>query len=424
MLSVLLFVCCFGRYLLVGFHRKFSVNLCACLRNDEDEAYSTSVGKLYDSLILYTSNDQSYLEEKFMPSFALFNKGYKVIKLPIDSNFLMSKECVTACKRIVILISQNFIIKEWNNQILRNSIREVVENDPFCRVLLINTDDVPYLKVDQFIDELQSSSKEDLWRLPSRFSRLKRKLTNNIKYNCSLKEIETLDWLDTDFWAKFAYTMPMVKNPDRPTEIIQYSQKLADSIFQTSSLMVTNCFYLDYNHVKKREEANKCSNTTVEPLNKKQLPLVTKFKSTPTSHRMCAKMFQAEEQTDVINTDFVEKDDFWTKFESFQKEKTLEGKKKILIPEEIVNKLIGGLSKPESNSGFNSVLSTRSTDTNLIDKILAPVRENLITSPIKSTTSPDLSDEKSSKSEKRKYKRSKNKVKISEPTNDLKDDLK
>ena len=62
MLSVLLFVCCFGRYLLVGFHRKFSVNLCACLRNDEDEAYSTSVGKLYDSLILYTSNDQSYLE--------------------------------------------------------------------------------------------------------------------------------------------------------------------------------------------------------------------------------------------------------------------------------------------------------------------------------------------------------------------------
>lgn len=381
MLSVMLFVFCCGRCFLINFHRNFSVNLCACLRQDEDEQFSATIGKTYDSLILYTLNDQNFLEEKFMPSFALFNKGYKVIKLPIDSNFLMSKghqECMKACKRVVILITTSYLNKEWNNQLLRTAIKDV-SNDIYSKVLLINAEDVPYFKIEQYIEEIQfANSKNDLWQTSSRFARFKRKIANKIKYNCSLKEIETIDWQDKDFWAKFAYSMPMLKNPEKPTEIIQYTQKLADGLFQqTSSLIATNTFYTEYSKsLLKKQEEPKSVEPPIPGLNKK-LPEVSLFKSAPNSHRMCAKLFQQNESNtaEVINTEFVEKDDFWTKFESFKNET----KKNVLTPEEIINR--SNVRTAERTTSSTPVTSSRATpDTNFLEKILGPIREKTVIS--------------------------------------------
>jgi hypothetical protein len=405
LLPACLFIFCFGRYFLVCFHHKFGVNLCACFRNDD----TTVVGKLYDSLILYSLNDQLLLEEKFMPSFALFNKGYKVIKLPIDTTFLMSKghqECIRACKRILILITDNFLKNEWKNQILRNCLKEIAKNDPYCNVILIYTDDVPSFKVDQYIDEIiQLTDNDDDNKLTNnKYFRFKQKLKNSIKYNCSLKKLETIEWQNDKFWTKFAYAMPMVKNPNRPTEIIQYSTKFADNIFQqqsSSALIISNLFNLDLNNQASNKKSEEIKN--IQKLNESNrilgsthlLPIVTKFKSTPSSHRICAQVFstqqhqqqqQAEQQQQAANeidAEFIEKSDFWTKFESFKESKSLIETKKS----------VGGILKHESNNKNDSnsdttnstpVSSSRNTMTEniIIEKILGPIREKTNISPL------------------------------------------
>ena len=317
----ILFVCCCGRCFLLGFYSNFGVNLCACLRSDEEETYHISVGKLYDSVVLYVPIDQNFLEEKFMPSFALFNKGYKVIKLPIEANFLTCQghqACLKACKRIIVLVTNAFIQNEWNNQLIRNTIRKIARNDHDCKILLVNAEDIPYFKLDQYVNEVQFEACKEHHDLieSSKMSKWRRKLAEKLKYNCSLKEIEILDWQDRKFWTKFSYIMPMLKNPEKPTEIVQYSQKFAENICQSSSLMITNSFYTDYRKRDKFEMKTNPTESSSDPVRSKQLPLVTKFKSTPSSHRMCAKMFQQTEANESNDAGFVQtKDDFWTRFE-------------------------------------------------------------------------------------------------------------
>ena len=103
---VFTFLCCCGRRCLSCVYHIFSINLCSCYRPDKKGGR----GKKYDSIFCYGELDEHWLEETFIPKFSEFDRGFKIHKLKLSTNYQISKdhiERLNSTKRIVIIFIVN-----------------------------------------------------------------------------------------------------------------------------------------------------------------------------------------------------------------------------------------------------------------------------------------------------------------------------
>ena len=212
----ILFVCCFGRWCSTWCFDSCSVKCCSCFRPDEDKDALTA-GKSYDLSVCHSETDERWVEEKFLPQFSDYSRGYKIHKLKMNNGPNLDKEQVEilrSSKRIIIVFTKNFVSNEWSNQDFRSLIKDITVNDPYCVVVPVNVGEVTQEEVDKYMKELTDDGEKK-----NAVQKARAKLQENIRHNCGLKDVESLNWQRDSFWKKLSYIMPFVKNREKPTEI-------------------------------------------------------------------------------------------------------------------------------------------------------------------------------------------------------------
>ena len=226
-LSVIVFVFCIGRFCMFYCHDVMSVNICPFFRPIEDEYQNKNV-KLYESCICYSALDQHWLEEKFMPSFASFSRGFRISKLCLNhknpNELFSDKNCqiLKSSKRIVLILSKS-MIEEWKNDFFRDLIRSMHSKEKNFVLILINVNSLDHQEIKKFINEIRSKSSNS--SKMCNVKEISRMIFRVFLHNCGLNKIEKLNWEDKKFWKKLKFLMPFIKNSDRLTEISESSKK-------------------------------------------------------------------------------------------------------------------------------------------------------------------------------------------------------
>lgn len=242
LLLFLLFVCCCGRCCLACCHRSCSLHCCPCFRPD-DEKPAGQTGKVYDAAILYNYSDEKWVEKNFIPSIQNIRKGYKIYKLPLTNGrdqqlTKEQKHIMRASKRIILLFSGKFHDAESKNKYLKKLLKDIALNDPYCIITVVRIDEaIPRYRIEQYIDELEddslgsleaggngngnSSMDSSAWAVGRRKPSYRKRLSNNVKFNTGLRDIEYLEWSDKRFWRDLLYIMPQNKYAIGQTEIIE-----------------------------------------------------------------------------------------------------------------------------------------------------------------------------------------------------------
>jgi hypothetical protein len=188
---------------------------------------SNKSGKKYDTVFCYGEHDENWLEELFIPIFSDYDRGYKIHKTKIDPNSQLAKdqaEILKRSRRIVILFSEKFLAEEWKNNIsFKESLKELCHTDSNLILVPVFIDMFTKEEVDGVKSVLDSYYMNGD-KVTGKFANFKDKMIQNLMRNTGLEDVESLDWNDDNFWKKFNYIMPLVKNRKRPTEITETSK--------------------------------------------------------------------------------------------------------------------------------------------------------------------------------------------------------
>lgn len=188
---------------------------------------SNKSGKKYDTVFCYGEHDENWLEELFIPVFSEYDRGYRIHKIKIDPNSQFVKDQVEILKksrRIVILFSEKFLAEEWkNNHSFKETLKELCQTDSNLILVPVFVDMFTKEEVDGVKSVLDSYYMNGE-RETGKFAVFKDKMIQNLMRNTGLEDVESLDWNDDNFWKKFNYIMPLVKNRKRPTEITETSK--------------------------------------------------------------------------------------------------------------------------------------------------------------------------------------------------------
>lgn len=171
----------FREPLRVWLFAKCGVRICETIGEDYE--------KLYDAVFLYSEKDYELVTREIAAELEIRPPQLRLClqhrDLTHDATYLQILESARASKRVVILLSRNFLQTEWSRYEVRNAVHEALKERPQKLVLLEEHD--------ALID-----AESDLELLPY----IKSRVVNGIKLS------------DKHFWEKLRYAVP-------PTEIQQ-----------------------------------------------------------------------------------------------------------------------------------------------------------------------------------------------------------
>lgn len=174
-LAIIIIAIMFREQLRVCLFAKCGVRICETIGEDYE--------KLYDAVILYSEKDYEYVTREMVTELEVRPPQLRLClqhrDLTHDATYLQILESARASKRIVILLSRNFLQTEWSRYEVRNAVHEALKERPQKLVLLEEQD--------ALLD-----AESDLELMPY----IKSRVVNAIKLT------------DKHFWEKLRYALP------------------------------------------------------------------------------------------------------------------------------------------------------------------------------------------------------------------------
>lgn len=174
-LAILVLAIVFREPLRVWLFAKCGVRICETIGEDYE--------KLYDAVFLYSEKDYELVTREIAAELEIRPPQLRLClqhrDLTHDATYLQILESARASKRVVILLSRNFLQTEWSRYEVRNAVHEALKERPQKLVLLEEHD--------ALID-----AESDLELLPY----IKSRVVNGIKLS------------DKHFWEKLRYALP------------------------------------------------------------------------------------------------------------------------------------------------------------------------------------------------------------------------
>lgn len=165
----------FQASLRVWLFAKCGVRICETMAGDCE--------KLYDALMLYSEKDFELVTNEIAAELEIHPPQLRMClqhrDLTHDATYLQILETARASKRVVVLLSRNFLQTEWSRYEVRNAVHEALKDRPHKLVLLDSND-------------AQLEAENDLEMLPY----IKSRVVNSIKLS------------DKHFWEKLRYALP------------------------------------------------------------------------------------------------------------------------------------------------------------------------------------------------------------------------
>lgn len=174
-LVILILVIMFREPLRIYLFAKCGVRICETIGEDYE--------KLYDAVMLYSEKDCELVTREIAAELEIQPPQLRLClqhrDLTHDATYLQILESARASKRVVILLSRNFLQTEWSRYEVRNAVHEALKERPQKLVLLEEEDAL-------------SDAESDLELLPY----IKSRVVNGIKLS------------DKHFWEKLRYALP------------------------------------------------------------------------------------------------------------------------------------------------------------------------------------------------------------------------
>lgn len=127
-------------------------------------------------------------------------------------------------KRIILIVTKKFLNEEWKNKPFRDLLAEINRQDAYCSIILINLSEIDEDQLVNITNDIE------LRNNVGPILKFKYALANNMKYNCGLRDVETLDWHESNFWSKLNYLMPHTKLKTQMSAPKNTRYKFTDSI--------------------------------------------------------------------------------------------------------------------------------------------------------------------------------------------------
>ena len=199
MLLLLLIICCNLRPINKCLFRSCHTTCFTTLRPGE---HSKKHQKKFDATIIYSKLDEEWVEDK------LEEKSFKIIDYSINSlgfekgSKRIEKEeleSIKLSKRIVLVISKNFMSEVWVNEDLQRELKFLNSTDKNCSFIVVDRKNVSKNVMNQTIEELQEYSEEGT----SCYSCKQR-----TRYNFSLKNVEIVNGNNPQLKEELRFLMP------------------------------------------------------------------------------------------------------------------------------------------------------------------------------------------------------------------------
>lgn len=173
--AILILAIVFREPLRVWLFAKCGVRICETIGEDYE--------KLYDAVVLYSEKDCELVTREIAAELEIRPPQLRLClqhrDLTHDATYLQILESARASKRVVILLSRNFLQTEWSRYEVRNAVHEALKDRPQKLVLLEENDAL-------------ADAESDLELLPY----IKSRVVNGIKLS------------DKHFWEKLRYALP------------------------------------------------------------------------------------------------------------------------------------------------------------------------------------------------------------------------
>lgn len=175
MITILILTIVFREPLRIWLFAKCGIRICESTIGEDFE-------KLYDALFLYSEKDYELATREIASELEIRPPQLRICLQQRDltnATYLQILESARASKRVVILLSRNFLQTEWSRYEVRNAVHEALKERPQKLVLL--------LEQDEFLE-----AESDLELLPY----IKSRVVNSLKMS------------DKYFWEKLRYALP------------------------------------------------------------------------------------------------------------------------------------------------------------------------------------------------------------------------
>jgi hypothetical protein len=166
------------------------------------------MNKKFDATILYSEYDDSWVESNLISIIKKLGKPYKINKMTTFHTCKLEKdqiEKLTQSKRVILIISKNFIKEEWKSDSVQNILKYICTHDSDCVIvpIIINGKDPDFVEeVHERIEQLQENDEEETCTT----------CAHQMKYSAILDNIEPLNSSDENFLNDFKFLMPIMKS--------------------------------------------------------------------------------------------------------------------------------------------------------------------------------------------------------------------
>ena len=165
---------------------------------------------------MYSELDEEWVRNKLLPIITNQGKPYKVHLLTthqkgFDKNNKNELDNLSLSKRVILVMSKNFIRQEWKSDTFQVALKSLCAYDPDCVIIPISIDDESADALDENVRTLEEYEEEDSC------------LTCNkqIKYSTKLADIEFLKDHEEDFARNLKFLLPIMKKTGKSSTITE-----------------------------------------------------------------------------------------------------------------------------------------------------------------------------------------------------------
>ena len=167
------------------------------------ESLKAGIRKTLDATIVYSEYDEAWVHSKLLPIIAMQGKAYKIHLLTtyhkgFENICKKELEKLNISKRVILVMSKNFISKEWDNEDFQSILKNVYAHDFDCVLIPIVIDD----GVKNYVDKMEKCFEEENSCIACK---------KRIKYSTILNSIEKLNFKDKNFASDLRFLMPIMK---------------------------------------------------------------------------------------------------------------------------------------------------------------------------------------------------------------------
>ena len=201
LISILLIILCCLRPCNKFLQRNFNTT---CFREYRSgESLKAGIRKTLDATIVYSEYDEAWVHSKLLPIIAMQGKAYKIHLLTtyhkgFDKICKKELEKLNISKRVILVMSEKFISKEWDNEHFQSILKNLCAHDFDCVLVPIVIDD----GVKNYVHKMEKCFEEE-----KSCSACKKR----IKYSTILNSIEKLNFKDKNFASDLRFLMPIMK---------------------------------------------------------------------------------------------------------------------------------------------------------------------------------------------------------------------